>query len=280
MFNIRKRRMAAGRSGPHRERGPRAHGLRRRRRAASEAAATYDPDEEVTLNLAFWGNDVRAALYDEAIAAFNEEYPNITVNSSFLGFPEFWEKRQTEAAGGGLPDVMQFDYSYLRQYSENGLLLDLEPYLGNIIDTEPLSENILGDRRRRRRDHRHPDLHQRVGPVHEPEAARPGRRRGVRGRQLGGLRPPGSKRSPRRRSRRDSGAAPTTPAASRTSRSSSAPRVTTSSPRTASRTSPRRTSPRSGSRARTSAPAHDPAAAPRGDLPGLGLRRRRSPRAS
>jgi multiple sugar transport system substrate-binding protein len=108
-----------------------------------EAAATYDPDEKVTLNLAFWGNDVRAALYEEAIAAFNEEYPNITVNSSFLGFPEFWEKRQTEAAGGGLPDVMQFDYSYLRQYSENGLLLDLEPYLGNIIDTEPLSENIL-----------------------------------------------------------------------------------------------------------------------------------------
>jgi multiple sugar transport system substrate-binding protein len=108
-----------------------------------EPAATYDPDEEVTLDFAFWGNDVRAAMYDEALAAFNEEYPNITVNTSFLTFPEFWEKRQTEAAGGGLPDVMQFDYSYLRQYSENGLLLDLTPYLGNIIDTEPLSENIL-----------------------------------------------------------------------------------------------------------------------------------------
>lgn len=108
-----------------------------------ETAATFNPDEEVTLNFAFWGNDVRAAMYEEAIAAFNVEYPNITVNSSFLGFPEFWEKRQTEAAGGGLPDVMQFDYAYLRQYSENGLLLDLEPFLGNIIDTEPLSENIL-----------------------------------------------------------------------------------------------------------------------------------------
>ncbi|MEI5584687.1 MULTISPECIES: ABC transporter substrate-binding protein [unclassified Agromyces] len=109
----------------------------------AEPAAAYDPDEEVTLDLAFWGNDVRAAMYDEAIAAFNEEYPNITVNAQFLGFPEFWEKRQTEAAGGGLPDVMQFDYSYLRQYSENGLLLDLEPYLGTIIDTEPLSQQIL-----------------------------------------------------------------------------------------------------------------------------------------
>ncbi|MGF6822187.1 multiple sugar transport system substrate-binding protein [Microbacterium sp. ZKA21] len=108
-----------------------------------EAGATYDPDEKVTLDLAFWGNDVRAELYNEAIAAFNEEYPNIKVNSSFLDFPAFWEKRQTEAAGKNLPDVMQFDYSYLRQYSQNGLLLDLEPYLGSIIETDPLPQNIL-----------------------------------------------------------------------------------------------------------------------------------------
>ncbi|WP_114589143.1 ABC transporter substrate-binding protein [Microbacterium arborescens] len=107
------------------------------------ADSTFDPDEKVTLNLAFWGNDVRAQLYNEAIAAFNEEYPNITVNATFLTFPEFWEKRQTEAAGGGLPDVMQFDYSYLRQYSENNLLLDLDPYLGEIIETDALPQNIL-----------------------------------------------------------------------------------------------------------------------------------------
>lgn len=110
---------------------------------APEGEPTFNPDEEVTLDLAFWGNDVRAELYNEVIAAFNEEYPNITVNSSFLAFPEFWEKRQTEAAGGNLPDVMQFDYSYLRQYSENGLLLDLDPYIGGIIESDPLPQNIL-----------------------------------------------------------------------------------------------------------------------------------------
>lgn len=141
MFNIRRRRMAIAAAALTASAALVLTGCAGG--GGEEAAATYDPDEEVTINLAFWGNDVRAALYEEAIAAFNEEYPNITVNSSFLGFPEFWEKRQTEAAGGGLPDVMQFDYSYLRQYSENGLLLDLEPYLGTIIDTEPLSENIL-----------------------------------------------------------------------------------------------------------------------------------------
>lgn len=111
--------------------------------SSEEVAETVDPDEEVTLTFAFWGNDVRAALYEEAFAAFNEEYPNITIQSSFLDFPAFWEKRQTEAAGGGLPDVMQFDYSYLRQYAENGLLLDLAPYIGGLIDDEPLSDEIL-----------------------------------------------------------------------------------------------------------------------------------------
>jgi len=110
---------------------------------AADTAPTYDPDEKVTLDFAFWGNDVRAELYDEVLDAFHEEYPNITVNTSFLGFPEYWEKRQTEAAGGGLPDVMQTDINYLRQYAENGLFLDLTPYLGSLIDTEPLPDNVL-----------------------------------------------------------------------------------------------------------------------------------------
>ncbi len=100
--------------------------------------------EAATLNFAFWGNDTRAELYNQALEAFTEEYPQIEVNSTFLGFPEFWEKRQIEAAGGGLPDVMQFDYSYLRQYAENGLLLDLGPFLGNQINTDNLTEQELG----------------------------------------------------------------------------------------------------------------------------------------
>ena len=104
---------------------------------------SFDPNAPVTLDLAFWGNDTRAGLYEEAIGAFNEKYPNITVNSTFLTFPEFWEKRQIEAAGGDLPDVMQFDYSYLRQYSENGLLLDLGPYLGEYIKTDGFSAQAL-----------------------------------------------------------------------------------------------------------------------------------------
>lgn len=99
--------------------------------------------EEVTLNYTFWGNDDRAGRYEEAIAVFEEKHPNITINDTFTDYPSYWEKRQTEAAGGGLPDVMQFDYTYLRQYGDNGLLLNLSDYFGNGITTDAIDEALL-----------------------------------------------------------------------------------------------------------------------------------------
>lgn len=104
-------------------------------------ASTYDPDEEVTLNFTWWGNDDRAARYDALIAKFNEEYPNITINGTFTDFPSYWEKRQTEAAGGGLPDVWQFSDSYLRQYAEPGLLLDLNT-VADFIDFDAMEASL------------------------------------------------------------------------------------------------------------------------------------------
>lgn len=49
--------------------------------AEAPAGDAYDPDEEVSLDFAWWGNDDRANRYTELIAAFNEEYPNITINT-------------------------------------------------------------------------------------------------------------------------------------------------------------------------------------------------------
>lgn len=110
---------------------------------ATSDAAPFDPDEEVKIDFAFWGNDDRATRYDALIDAFNEEYPNITVNVSFSDFPSFWEKRQTEVAGGGLPDVFQFSDSYLRQYAQPGHILDLAE-VSDYIDTTTFEDSLLG----------------------------------------------------------------------------------------------------------------------------------------
>ena len=111
--------------------------------APAGGTPTLDPDEDVSISFTFWGNDVRAKLYDEAIAAFEKKYPNIDVKILFLAPADYWEKRQIEASGGGLPDVVTMDLAYLRQYSSSGSLLDLKPYLGSIIQTDAIDSQVL-----------------------------------------------------------------------------------------------------------------------------------------
>src|SRR3546814_4891066 len=43
----------------------------------SNSSGEYDPDEEVTLEMSWWGDDNRAALFAEVIDMFEAEYPNI-----------------------------------------------------------------------------------------------------------------------------------------------------------------------------------------------------------
>ncbi|WP_438854224.1 ABC transporter substrate-binding protein [Agromyces sp. M3QZ16-3] len=106
-----------------------------------DAGGEYDPEEEVTLNFTWWGNDDRADRYGQLIEAFEAEHPNITIDGTFTDFPSYWEKRKTEAAGGGLPDVWQFSDSYLREYAEPGLLLDLET-VGDYIDFDAFDDGL------------------------------------------------------------------------------------------------------------------------------------------
>lgn len=99
---------------------------------------------DVTLDIVWWGNDDRAARYNEAIDLFEEANPTITVNANFSDWSGYWTARATEAAGRSLPDVMQMDLSYLAEYSENGQLLDLATYTGDgTIDLSGFDENLV-----------------------------------------------------------------------------------------------------------------------------------------
>jgi multiple sugar transport system substrate-binding protein len=95
---------------------------------------------DVTLTVAWWGNDDRAAKYEESIDLFEEANPNITVQTQFQAWDDYWTARNTEAAGQSLPDVFQMDLSYLRQYGGTGQLADLA---GSPIDTAGFEEALL-----------------------------------------------------------------------------------------------------------------------------------------
>jgi len=97
----------------------------------------------VTLDLAWWGNDSRAAMYEQAIDLFEAEHPHIAVNGTFGDFSSYWDARATQAAARNLPDVMQFDQANLVEYGKNRALLDLSPYLGEQIDVSGIEDVVI-----------------------------------------------------------------------------------------------------------------------------------------
>ena len=109
----------------------------------AEPAASADPDEEVTLNFAWWGDASRAERYEAAIDLFEEQNPNITIQTSYASFGDYWTSRNTEAASRTLPDVFQMDLAYLAEYGGFGHVLPLDDYIGEAIDTDGIDPSLV-----------------------------------------------------------------------------------------------------------------------------------------
>ncbi|MGW0823992.1 ABC transporter substrate-binding protein [Streptomyces sp. NPDC002845] len=83
-------------------------------------------DGTVTLRFSWWGADERAKRINDSIALFEEKYPKIKIKTDFQDYVSFWEKFQTQAAGGNPPDVFQNALAFLRKYDNRGILFDLK----------------------------------------------------------------------------------------------------------------------------------------------------------
>ncbi|WP_186356600.1 sugar ABC transporter substrate-binding protein [Streptomonospora sp. PA3] len=94
------------------------------------------------IRYSWWGNAERAQMMREAIKLFEQEHPDISVTPTFSEYNTYWEKLSTQVAGGGMPDVLQMDNAYLREYSDRGVLLDLSGQEGRNLDTATLLEGL------------------------------------------------------------------------------------------------------------------------------------------
>ncbi|MFE2583640.1 ABC transporter substrate-binding protein [Streptomyces sp. NPDC059378] len=91
-------------------------------------------DGTVTIRYSWWGADERAKRINQSIALFEKKYPKIKVKTDFQDYASFWEKFQTQAAGGNPPDVFQNAVGFLRKYDKRGILMDLKSQIdaGNL----------------------------------------------------------------------------------------------------------------------------------------------------
>lgn len=112
-----------------------------------ETAAEAGTNENVgptTLEMAWWGNQVRNERTQEALNLFSEENPEVAINAQFFQWGDYWSKLATMAAGKKLPDIIQMDYSYIDQYVEKEQLLDISSYIeSGAIDVSNVPEDIV-----------------------------------------------------------------------------------------------------------------------------------------
>ena len=105
-------------------------------------AATRQTGPEASggkLQIAWWGGSDRAKRTQQAMDLFTQKYPKWSFDSSFTGFNAYWDKINTQAAGGALPDIIQMDMRYLGQFTQRNQLLDLSRYADgelNLADFE------------------------------------------------------------------------------------------------------------------------------------------------
>lgn len=86
----------------------------------------YDPDEEITLTVSWWGNDERARMMDEVFDLFMERHENITIAAEPTGDPEnLFTRLSTDFAAGGGPDLFTLGGALPQEYGGAGQLLDL-----------------------------------------------------------------------------------------------------------------------------------------------------------
>ncbi|MFI2433472.1 ABC transporter substrate-binding protein [Streptomyces sp. NPDC018693] len=95
------------------------------------------------LTMIWWGSDQRHAAYKKSLAHFQEKNPKIKIQETYSGYDGYFDKFNTNVAGGSAPDLMQMDTALVAQYARKGVLAPLDEYVGKDLDLTGFSKTLL-----------------------------------------------------------------------------------------------------------------------------------------
>lgn len=115
--------------------------------------AAVEPDESVTGTVVFWNGygadgDEITTFRNEVLPAFQEAYPNVTVETQEIPYDDLRQKLVAGIAGGVLPDVLRADIIWVPEFAAQGALLALDEEMPDFADIAatvfpgPLSTNV------------------------------------------------------------------------------------------------------------------------------------------
>ncbi|MFF8969991.1 ABC transporter substrate-binding protein [Streptomyces sp. NPDC014995] len=95
------------------------------------------------LTMTWWGSDERHAAYKKALAYFQEKNPKIKIRETYSGYDGYFDKFNTNVAGGSTPDLLQMDRALVAQYARKGVIAPLDEYVGKSLDLTGFSKELL-----------------------------------------------------------------------------------------------------------------------------------------
>jgi multiple sugar transport system substrate-binding protein len=96
---------------------------------AEAPPAAAPSGEQVNLTFSVWGDPEELRILQEIADAFHEENPNVSVTVTVSDWDTYWDKLQTQLAGGTPPDVFAMDAPLYPDYQSRGVLMNLQPLI-------------------------------------------------------------------------------------------------------------------------------------------------------
>jgi multiple sugar transport system substrate-binding protein len=98
--------------------------------------------------MGWWGGADRAKRTQQVMDLFKQKHPEWTLAGQSTSFGDYWTKMNTQAAAGGLPDVMQMDMAYIGRYVQSKQLLPLDKFRDTFdvgdFDKNQLTQGTVG----------------------------------------------------------------------------------------------------------------------------------------
>jgi multiple sugar transport system substrate-binding protein len=102
---------------------------------APPSAGSGEPGKSLVFR--WWGGEARNQAYQKALKIFTDK-TGIQVTTQFSGYDGYFNKLNTEFAGGNPPDLFQMDTALVSTYAAKGVLTDLSSYIPGTIHLDTL----------------------------------------------------------------------------------------------------------------------------------------------
>lgn len=104
--------------------------------------------ESKVIRITWWGGEGRETVTNQVLEEYQKLHPEIIFETEGIDWNNYFEVLSAETVKGQMPDLVQMDYQYIKTYSENGSLTDLQPFVdAGILETGDMNEEVLNSGR-------------------------------------------------------------------------------------------------------------------------------------